>query len=89
MQPLRKTLFIVGNIVIGIFSFYLYMFFWLTVQFGEGASIHPWLSIPLDLLLFAIFNGIVLRRQKKQYWLYSILIAGGTSLLLTLIIGLT
>lgn len=89
MSVARWIVLVTANIGIGIFSFYLYIFFWVSVLYGENVSIHPLFSIPMDVLLFIGVNVLILRKQNKAYGWIAFLVAALTATAIVSVIGLT
>lgn len=82
----KQALIMVGNAVIGLFTCYLYLYFWIAFSFGgpimdEKALI----SLLLSLLLFGLFNAFIINDHKKAGWIYACSTFIGTIVLFVMI----
>lgn len=62
----------IGNAMIGLFTCYLYLYFWIAFSFGGSIiSKEALVSLLISLLLFGLFNGFVINEHKKVGWIYA------------------
>jgi hypothetical protein len=78
MSKLKKLFFYIGNGLIGIISYYIYLILWVSLSWGEEFSImtvETLISLFISGIVFLAFNYMLLRNEENsnRYWL----IAGG------------
>lgn len=80
LTKLRKTIWFIGNMLIGGFSFYAYL--WAMLQ-AWGQNGNFWLyavgSIAAVVTVFVIFNLVMIPSEKLKHWGVAILILLGSS----------
>jgi len=68
----RQALIMIGNAVIGLFTCYLYLYFWIAFSFGGSIiSIEALVSLMISLVMFGLFNAFVINEHKKVGWIYA------------------
>ncbi|WLR52060.1 hypothetical protein LC040_03865 [Bacillus tianshenii] len=81
MNTGKRIFFYIGNIVIGIFSYYAYLYFWFLFSWGESfPSAEAFLSVIVDAIVFFVFNVLLLRKESKKHWSIAIGTAFGSLL---------
>ncbi|QHE52132.1 hypothetical protein [Pontibacillus sp. HMF3514] len=86
----RQALIMVGNAVIGLFTCYLYLYFWIAFSFnGSIISIEALMSLLISLLVFGVFNALVIKEHKKVGWIYAATTYIGTIALFILIFSVS
>ncbi|TAA72748.1 hypothetical protein [Planococcus salinarum] len=73
MSRMKKIVFYIGNIIIGVISNYAYLYLWITFSWGEPIrffSLETLLAAGISTLLFLGFNYLMLRKEEapKKYW---------------------
>ncbi|WP_456270981.1 hypothetical protein [Bacillus sp. AK031] len=86
MSNMKKLFFYVGNGLIGVISYYIYLILWVSFSWGEEFSLltlESLLSLFISGIVFLGFNYVMLRKEgnSSRYWL----IAGGI-VIITIII---
>ncbi|WP_138416680.1 hypothetical protein [Aquibacillus sediminis] len=86
MSSVRKIIFYLGNILIGVLSFYAYIYLWVLISWGEPFRFQ-WLealiTIAFTSLIYSGFNFILLKnnpKAKQKWW------TGGILVLLTYVV---
>ncbi|WP_154657413.1 DUF6903 family protein [Pontibacillus marinus] len=86
----RQALIMVGNALIGLFTCYLYLYFWIAFSFnGSIISIEALVSLLISLLVFGVFNALVVKEHKKVGWIYALTTYIGTIALFILIFSVS
>ncbi|MFB4169670.1 hypothetical protein [Virgibacillus sp. JSM 102003] len=73
MNKIKKTIFYVVNIIIGIITFYAYIYFWVLFSWGKPFqlnSLEALLSLALGAVLFLGINYFLLKNEtaSRNYW---------------------
>ncbi|MFC2949371.1 hypothetical protein [Virgibacillus sediminis] len=73
MHPIKKILFYIGNAVIGVFTLYAYLYFWMVFNWGDPFLINfqaVVISLFLSVVVFISFNYLLLKNESasQTYW---------------------
>ncbi|SDI81206.1 hypothetical protein [Alteribacillus bidgolensis] len=73
MSNIKKVFFLIGNLVIGILAYYVYLYFWVLFSWGEPFQLNlleTFISLTLSVVVFLGFNYFLLRKvtSSKPYW---------------------
>ncbi|MCD5322622.1 hypothetical protein LQ226_02610 [Pontibacillus sp. HN14] len=63
-----------SNAVLGVFTCYLYLYFWIFLSMAAPIfNIKALLSLIISLTLFGVLNVLLIGRGQKREWLYAFL----------------
>ncbi|MFZ3578461.1 hypothetical protein [Virgibacillus sp. DJP39] len=73
MKNKKKIFFYIGNILIGIITYYAYLYLWVLLSWGEQfllISLETLISLLTGAVFFLAFNYFLLRKdpKSKKYW---------------------
>jgi len=86
----KQALIMVGNAVIGLFTCYLYLYFWIAFSFnGSIISVKAFVSLLISLLFFGLFNTFIINDHHKAGWIYATSTYVGTIALFVLIFSIS
>ncbi|QOR67834.1 hypothetical protein IM538_06790 [Cytobacillus suaedae] len=79
MYTVKRVSFYIGNLFIGVFSFYSFLYFWTLFSWGESFhvfSFETFASALLSMVVFLQFNYLLLRKEDnvKKHWMIAILL---------------
>ncbi|MGP4040932.1 hypothetical protein ACTWP4_13695 [Gracilibacillus sp. D59] len=77
MSNMRRIFFYIGNIFIGIISYYSYLYFWMLFSWGDPFrffSVETLITLCISTIIFLGYNYLLLRKEtySKKYWWISL-----------------
>lgn len=75
----KKLVWIIGNLLLGIGTFYAYLRGLLQAWGQDPMWIYPVISVSIVLLVFTIFNLIIILSDKAKHWGLSLAIMVGAA----------
>ncbi|GGM26139.1 hypothetical protein GCM10011351_09710 [Paraliobacillus quinghaiensis] len=89
MTKQQKIMWSVGNIILGIISFPVYLFSVFQAWANQGGiALFGIGSIVLMLIIFIVFNLFVIKQDKVKYWGLSVLLFLGSATITILTHGI-
>lgn len=68
----KQATVMIGNAVLGVFTCYLYLYFWIFVSMAAPIiNLKAFLSLIISLTLFGVLNASLIGREQKMEWLYA------------------
>ncbi|MBP1950815.1 hypothetical protein [Virgibacillus litoralis] len=91
MNKIKKLIFYAVNIIIGIISFYAYLYFWVLFSWGKPFqlnSLEALISLALGAVLFLGINYFLLKNETaaRNYWWIGLGIAFLTILIIITVV---
>lgn len=85
MTKQKKLIWIIGNVVLGMGSFYAFLWgLFIAWGYKGNFALFSIGAVTLILIVFAVFNFLIISSEKLKYWVISFLLlicsAGGTIL---------
>ncbi|OZM56273.1 hypothetical protein CIB95_12680 [Lottiidibacillus patelloidae] len=71
MKLSKLILFAFGNVAIGLISVYIYFYLWIMFSFGGSFqlfSIEALVTMLIFILLFILFNLLILKNETNKNW---------------------
>ncbi|MFC3039775.1 hypothetical protein ACFOGI_05885 [Virgibacillus xinjiangensis] len=92
MNLIKKISFYIGNAVIGVFTFYAYLYFWVMFSWGDAFLINfhaAVISLFLCAVVFITFNHSLLRNEPdaNNYWWIGLSVLLGTIMTILLVLA--
>ncbi|MGV2619981.1 hypothetical protein QRD89_08650 [Halobacillus sp. ACCC02827] len=65
----KHSCFILMNAALGILTCFIYLYSWVALTFLESMPVlEPVFSLTLSMLVFFLWNFVMLKRERKRYW---------------------
>ncbi|TFB18917.1 hypothetical protein E3U55_11645 [Filobacillus milosensis] len=91
MNKAKAFIFYLVNVLIGVFSYYLFLFLWVAFSWGEPMnllSLEAILTLTISSLVFLGFNYLLLRKiNKPSYWGKALATSSATIITIILVIA--
>ncbi|WP_019416209.1 hypothetical protein [Paenisporosarcina sp. TG20] len=73
MSKMRRIFFYIGNLFIGIISYYSFLYFWMLLSWGDPIrffSVETLITLCISTVIFLGYNYLLLRQEinPKKYW---------------------